>query len=53
MNQDPTFDNPPDNTGSGLLEEWQLFRQESADMSARMLASLQEIERLLTQLLEG
>ena len=53
MNQAPAFDNPPDNTGTALLEEWRLFRQESADTSARILASLLEIERMLTQLLEG
>ena len=46
--------NAPDRTAeSEIVENLRNFRREAADSAARELASLQEIERLLAQLMEA
>ena len=46
--------NAPDRRAeSEIVENLRNFRREAADSAARQLASLQEIERLLAQLMEA
>ena len=54
--RNPTNDDPKPSgrtAESEIVENLRNFRREAADSAARQLAALQEIERLLAQLMEA